>query len=54
VTYLKSVLDTIGIESERVEMVNVSAAMAAEFIEKATSLYEKLLELGPNPLRNGS
>ena len=38
----------------RVEMVNISAAMAAEFIEKATALYEKIIEIGPNPLRNGS
>jgi hypothetical protein len=35
-------------------MVNISAAMAAEFIEKATTLYKKILEIGPNPLRNGS
>jgi coenzyme F420-reducing hydrogenase delta subunit len=45
---------TIGIDPERVEMVNISAAMAAEFIDKATTLYEKILEIGPNPLRNGS
>ena len=38
----------------RVEMVNISAAMAAEFIEKATAMYEKIIEIGPNPLRNGS
>jgi coenzyme F420-reducing hydrogenase delta subunit len=35
-------------------MVNISAAMAAEFIDKATTLYEKIVDIGPNPLKNGS
>ena len=32
-------------------MVNVSAAMGAQFAEAVTELSEKIRDLGPNPLR---
>jgi len=33
-------------------MVNVSAAMGAQFAEIATEMTEKVRKLGPNPLNN--
>jgi coenzyme F420-reducing hydrogenase delta subunit len=44
-------MDTIGINPDRVQMVNVSAAMAVEFIENITSLNKRLEEIGPSPLK---
>jgi coenzyme F420-reducing hydrogenase delta subunit len=35
-------------------MVNVSAAMAAEFVNLTNEIGEKLAELGPNPLKRES
>jgi coenzyme F420-reducing hydrogenase delta subunit len=54
VKYLGSLLDQIGLNGERVRMVNLSAAMGARFAEVATEFVEKIKELGPNPLgKNG-
>ena len=44
-------LEQIGLERERVEMFNMSAAMAATFVEAATEMNERIKKLGPNPLR---
>ncbi len=41
----------IGLESERVRMFNMSAAMAGEFVTAATAMNEQVSALGPNPLR---
>ena len=35
-------------------MVNISAAMAAEFIEKTNEFYDQLIKIGPNPLKDHS
>ncbi len=47
---LKELLDQIGLEPERVRMVNLSAAMAGEFAARATEMSEQVSALGPNPL----
>jgi coenzyme F420-reducing hydrogenase delta subunit len=44
-------LTEIGVEPERVHMVNVSAAMASEFVNLVNQIGEELKTLGPNPLR---
>jgi coenzyme F420-reducing hydrogenase delta subunit len=44
-------LGEIGLEPQRVEMVNMWAAMAAEFGRAATEMTERIAEMGPNPLR---
>ena len=49
---MKDLLDQIGMEPERVEMFNLSSAMAGEFASAATSMSEQIGELGPNPLRD--
>jgi coenzyme F420-reducing hydrogenase delta subunit len=42
------------VDPKRVQMYNVSAAMAAEFIKSATSMTELLKDMGQNPLKNNS
>jgi len=45
-------LGQIGLASERIEMINVSAAGAAEFVARAKEMTERIRALGPNPLRD--
>jgi len=47
---VRSLLDEIGLGSERVRMFNLSAAMGARLAEIATEMTEKVKTLGPNPL----
>ena len=49
--YMKQVCKTMGISPERLEMHYVSAAEGAGFAEIATNITEKLVKLGPNPLK---
>ena len=51
--YLCNLLEQIGLEGERVQMVNLSAAMGARFAEIATDMVNKIREFGPNPLGSG-
>jgi F420-non-reducing hydrogenase iron-sulfur subunit len=48
---VKRLLDEIGLEPERLDMFNMSAAMAGEFVATATSVAERIAALGPSPLR---
>ena len=50
--YVAGLLDQIGLGGERIEMVNLSAAMGAQFAEMVREMTEKVRELGPNPLRD--
>ena len=51
VNYVKEVLKDIGIESERVEMYNLSSAMGPRFAEIAREMTQKIKELGPSPVK---
>jgi F420-non-reducing hydrogenase iron-sulfur subunit len=51
VEYIRHLLDEIGLEGERVRMVNVSAGMGVQFAERAKEMAESINALGPNPLR---
>ena len=51
VTYIKELLSRIGLEPERVEMYNLSAAMGRQFAEAATQMTQRITNLGLNPLR---
>jgi F420-non-reducing hydrogenase iron-sulfur subunit len=53
VTNLQPFLKEIGIEAERVQMVNMSAGMGARFAKIATEFTEKIRELGSNPAKAG-
>ena len=53
VAYAKKLLEEIGLESERLEMYNMSAAMGSECAKVANEMTEKIKELGPNPVKVG-
>jgi len=52
VEYVKKVLKEIDIEPERVEMYNLSSAQGARFAEIATEMVNKIIELGPTPIKS--
>ncbi|MBW2541140.1 MAG: hydrogenase iron-sulfur subunit [Deltaproteobacteria bacterium] len=51
VDHVRELLEEIGLEPERVRMVNVSAGMGVQFAENAKDMSETIAALGPNPLR---
>jgi coenzyme F420-reducing hydrogenase delta subunit len=51
VSYIKALLDEIGLGSARLEMFNTSSAQCADLNEAVTTLAAKVKELGPSPVR---
>lgn len=51
VNYVRELLAEIGLDKERLRMVNVSAAMARPLADLIVDMTETIRELGPNPLR---
>ena len=51
VNRIKQLITEIGIESERVEMFNMSSAMGRQFAEAAQAFSEQITAIGPSPLR---
>jgi len=51
VGYVKDILKSLGIEEERVDMYNLSAAMGQRFAEIMAEATEKVKKLGPSPVR---
>ncbi len=51
VNYIKKLLDEIGINGDRLEMVMMSAGMGDYFAKKATEITDKIRSLGPNPTK---
>lgn len=49
--HAKKLLEEIGMEGERVEMVFISASEGKRWAETISQMREKLKELGPNPLK---
>lgn len=47
---MRRLLAEIGLDGERIEMFNLSAAMAARMAEIAAQMTERVTALGPNPL----
>lgn len=47
----KELLESIGIEPERLEMYFVSGGMGATFAEIAREMTDRIRKLGPNPLK---
>jgi F420-non-reducing hydrogenase iron-sulfur subunit len=47
----KEILDTVGLGAERVAMYNLSSGMGGRFSEIVTEMTNKILELGPSPIR---
>ena len=51
VEQVRSILETAGLDGRRVEMFNLSSAEAPKFVAAAKEMHERILELGPNPVR---
>lgn len=54
VVYVKKLLGELGLEPERVEMYNLSAAQGTRFAEIAREFTGRIRELGPSPVRTGN
>jgi coenzyme F420-reducing hydrogenase delta subunit len=51
VNQAKQLLEAIGLNSERLRMVNISSAMGVQFATIAGEMAEEVTKLGPNPLK---
>lgn len=54
VRHIQGLLQRVGIEPDRIEMVNMSSAMGRQFAEAATRITERVRALGPSPVRGNS
>ena len=48
---MRKLLGDIGLEGQRVQMINVSSAMGGQFAFSAAEMTAEIKRLGPNPLR---
>jgi F420-non-reducing hydrogenase iron-sulfur subunit len=53
VEHVKGILTALGINPERLQMYNLSAAMGGRFVEIAQEMTEKVKALGPSPVNTG-
>jgi len=53
VGHVKRILAALGINPERIQMYNLSAAMGGRFVEIAQEMTEKIRALGPSPVKTG-
>jgi len=51
VTHVKTLLEELGMDPDRVDMFNMSSAMGPEFAQSARDFTERIRRLGPNPVR---
>jgi len=47
----QQILETVGIGGERVQMYNLSSSEAPLFVQIAKEMTEKIIEMGPNPIK---
>ena len=52
VEYVQKLLTTIGLEENRIRMVNLSSAMGNQFAISTKEMFDEIKEIGPNPLKN--
>ncbi len=45
------ILESVGIGGERVQMYNLSSSEAPLFVQYAIEMTEKIIEMGPNPIK---
>jgi coenzyme F420-reducing hydrogenase delta subunit len=50
----KEILDKVGLGGERVAMFNLSSGMGGRFAEIVNEMTNKILELGPSPVRGAT
>ena len=51
VEYMRNMLEEMGLEKERLRMVNVSASMARPLADLIIDMVETVRKLGPSPLK---
>lgn len=51
VEHAQEILEKIGIGGERVRMYNLSSGEGPRFAEVAKEMTEKIIEMGPNPMK---
>ncbi len=49
--YARRLLEEIGLEGQRLHMINVSAAMGGQFAFAAAEITSEIERLGPSPFR---
>ena len=50
--HVRKLLDKIGLNGRRIQMINISSAMGGQFAYLASEMTSDIQGLGPNPLRN--
>jgi coenzyme F420-reducing hydrogenase delta subunit len=50
VEYVRKLLEEIGLNGRRVQMMNLSAAMGGQFAFTAAEMTAEIKGIGPNPL----
>lgn len=53
VQYTKSLLKEAGLESERVEMFNLSASQGKRFVQICREFTDRIKQIGPSPVKKG-
>jgi len=53
VGYVKAILKDVGINPDRVEMYNLSAADGPRFVTIAREFTQRIRDLGPSPVKTG-
>jgi len=53
VEYVSKLLEEIGLEGRRIQMINISSAMGGQFAQSASEITEEIRRIGSNPLKNG-
>ena len=51
---MQKLLEEIGLNGRRIQMMNLSAAMGAQFAFTAAELTAEIKSIGPNPLGESS
>ncbi len=51
VEQVQKLLNTVGIGGDRVQMYNLSSGEGPLFAKYANEIHEKIMELGPNPIK---
>lgn len=50
VEYVRKLLERIGLNGRRIQMINLSSAMGGQFAYLAAEMTSDIEQLGPNPL----
>ncbi len=51
--YAQKLLEQIGLQGRRVQMINLSSAMGGQFAFSIAELTAEIKQMGANPLNNG-